>query len=310
MNRIAERVAAVMNDDELQTLILSQYEQDAQTLTSGAEANLLKFKHLCGWATAEDEARWKAICDTFQRNQKFRGIEAGDRFGQVIVEMGEFSNGLSSIRQAVSEAAATLKEQENASAPVSGQLEQLTATAGNLAAGLESIRTTLESGIAEVGKGNPDPAEEDRQILATFAPESMELLTKFVAELQMATSSRQQASLPSEVYGATHPVAAKDERGSEIPAAATAHPAPDATVSSPPGPGPYQVEVINRIPRVFLSIIREQFLLMQQWMEPLTKVTSENRESFAEIRQQLHEAMDTYRVLIQKLDAGESLDSE
>jgi len=33
MNRIAEKVSSVMNDQELQTLIESTYEQDAQTLT-------------------------------------------------------------------------------------------------------------------------------------------------------------------------------------------------------------------------------------------------------------------------------------
>ena len=38
MNRIAERVVPVMNDGELTTLIESSYEQDAQTLTTGAEA--------------------------------------------------------------------------------------------------------------------------------------------------------------------------------------------------------------------------------------------------------------------------------
>ena len=46
MNRIAGRTLPVMNDDELWTLILSSYEQDAQTLTSGAESNMLKFKEL------------------------------------------------------------------------------------------------------------------------------------------------------------------------------------------------------------------------------------------------------------------------
>ncbi len=48
MNRIAEKVVAIMNDEELQTLILSNYENDAQTLTSSTESNLLKFKELMG----------------------------------------------------------------------------------------------------------------------------------------------------------------------------------------------------------------------------------------------------------------------
>jgi hypothetical protein len=35
MNRIAEKVVPIMNDEELETLILSNYENDAQTLTPG-----------------------------------------------------------------------------------------------------------------------------------------------------------------------------------------------------------------------------------------------------------------------------------
>ena len=55
MNRIAERVASVMNEAELQTLIVSSYEQDAQTLTTDNEANVLKFKELMGILSAGRE---------------------------------------------------------------------------------------------------------------------------------------------------------------------------------------------------------------------------------------------------------------
>ena len=44
MNKIVEKVVPIMNDQELETLIFSHYESESQTLTSGAEANLLKFK--------------------------------------------------------------------------------------------------------------------------------------------------------------------------------------------------------------------------------------------------------------------------
>ena len=45
-NKLAEKIFSVMNDKELETLLLSHYENESQTLTSGAEANLLKFKEL------------------------------------------------------------------------------------------------------------------------------------------------------------------------------------------------------------------------------------------------------------------------
>ena len=43
-NKIAEKVIPIMNDKELDTMILSAYENESQTLTSSSEANLLKFK--------------------------------------------------------------------------------------------------------------------------------------------------------------------------------------------------------------------------------------------------------------------------
>jgi hypothetical protein len=65
MNRIAEKVVPIMNDQELQTLILSNYENDAQTLTSNTESNLLKFKELMGILTGEESRRWASIKHTF-----------------------------------------------------------------------------------------------------------------------------------------------------------------------------------------------------------------------------------------------------
>ena len=78
MNRIAEKVVAVMNDQELQTLIVSSYQNDAQTLTSGTEANMLKFKELVGLQRrTEEKERWDDIKRTYRQNVKMRGIGSG-----------------------------------------------------------------------------------------------------------------------------------------------------------------------------------------------------------------------------------------
>lgn len=52
MNRIAERVVPVMNAAELQSLIVSNYEQDVLTLSRDGESNLLKFREILGILTA------------------------------------------------------------------------------------------------------------------------------------------------------------------------------------------------------------------------------------------------------------------
>ncbi len=102
MNRIAEKVSSVMNDDELQTLILSSYEQDAQTLTTGAEANLLKFKELIGIINDQEQGRWEEIKKTFRRNNHLAGIDGDDRTAQVLVQLASFNEGLDEIHQAIS----------------------------------------------------------------------------------------------------------------------------------------------------------------------------------------------------------------
>jgi len=54
MNKMAEKIVPIMNDKELNTLILSHYENESQTLTSAAEANLLKYKELTTSITEEE----------------------------------------------------------------------------------------------------------------------------------------------------------------------------------------------------------------------------------------------------------------
>ena len=68
---------------------------------------------------------------------------------------------------------------------------------------------------------------------------------------------------------------------------------------------PIKVQVVNKVPRLFLGIIREQFRLMQQWMTPLMDVTQENREGLLDIQEQLDEAMKNYDEMIDKLEETE-----
>ena len=94
MNRLAEQVVPVMNAAELDGLIRSHYEREAQTLTTGAEANLLKFKQLNGYAAPADEARWAEICRIYREEKTLQA----DRLAQLVQQMGAFSEGLLAIR--------------------------------------------------------------------------------------------------------------------------------------------------------------------------------------------------------------------
>ncbi|WP_192820232.1 DNA repair ATPase [Rufibacter sp. LB8] len=103
MNKLAEKVMPIMNEAELHTLILSHYQSESQTLTTGAEANMLKFKQLIGVATAEEIQRWEDIKTAFIRNNKLKGFGDGNQVGQVLAQMENISDGLVGIKQVLGE---------------------------------------------------------------------------------------------------------------------------------------------------------------------------------------------------------------
>lgn len=96
MNKIVEKLSPVMNDQELETLILSHYENESQTLTQGAEFNFLKFKDLYGNLSETEAKRMKDIITTFQKGQRMRGL-GGDKMAMVLDQMEKISLGLSQI---------------------------------------------------------------------------------------------------------------------------------------------------------------------------------------------------------------------
>ncbi|MGQ3000215.1 MAG: ATP-binding protein, partial [Variovorax sp.] len=73
MTKLAGKVTALMRDDELDALLRDHYRGEAQTLTTGAEENLLRLAQLLGSPTAEEAARWSAICEEFVRRRKLGG---------------------------------------------------------------------------------------------------------------------------------------------------------------------------------------------------------------------------------------------
>ncbi len=101
MNRMVSRLVPLMNAEEVQTLILSHYEQESQTLTSDAEANLLKVKSLMGILTETEAQRWNAITTIFVKNNKLGGFGGNDTSGQILLQMNQFSDHLEAIAKAL-----------------------------------------------------------------------------------------------------------------------------------------------------------------------------------------------------------------
>ena len=101
MNRLAEKVVPLMNEAEVQALIATHYENEAQILTAGAEANLLRFKELMGWLEDAEEARWAEIKEKFRKQQALFGLGDDDQMARVLAHLSQLADGLSSIRDAL-----------------------------------------------------------------------------------------------------------------------------------------------------------------------------------------------------------------
>ncbi|WP_304452315.1 DNA repair ATPase [Nocardiopsis sp. YSL2] len=103
MNRLAEKIVPVMNDAEVEAVIDDHYLGEAQTLTSGAEANLLKLAELRGVMTPEQKDRWAQVKDGFLRGRALGGSE-DDPMTRAIGAMGLLADRVGSIGTAIDRA--------------------------------------------------------------------------------------------------------------------------------------------------------------------------------------------------------------
>ncbi|MEJ1242292.1 DNA repair ATPase [Chryseolinea sp. T2] len=101
MNKMAGKVVPLMNPEEVNTLILSHYEGESQTLTSDAEANLLRLKEIAGFLNASEVERWKQIKEIFVKNNKFGMLSEGDASGQMLIQLSSFNEHLEAIAKAL-----------------------------------------------------------------------------------------------------------------------------------------------------------------------------------------------------------------
>ncbi|GAA1447806.1 DNA repair ATPase [Nocardiopsis tropica] len=75
MNRLAEKIVPVMNDAEVEAVIDDHYLGEAQTLTSDAEANLLKLAELRGVMTPGQRSRWAEVKEGYRRGRALGGAD-------------------------------------------------------------------------------------------------------------------------------------------------------------------------------------------------------------------------------------------
>ncbi|MGH1472565.1 MAG: DNA repair ATPase [Cellvibrionaceae bacterium] len=100
MNKMAEKVNAVMNDAEIQQMINDHYLGEAQLLTTGTEDNLLKLSELRGIMTEQQSLRWDQIKKDFIRNKAMGGDDQ-DTGNKVVAQLVDLVDGLKLLNASV-----------------------------------------------------------------------------------------------------------------------------------------------------------------------------------------------------------------
>jgi hypothetical protein len=100
MNKLAERIVPVMNDEELEAVIDDHYLGEAQTLTTGAEANLLKLAELRGRMTSAQAARWAEVKAAYLREQALGGAQ-DDPMSRAVGAVGLLADRVGGVEAAV-----------------------------------------------------------------------------------------------------------------------------------------------------------------------------------------------------------------
>lgn len=103
MSRIAAKVLPLMTRDEIRATILDHYQNESQTLTQGAEANLLKFKEFEKIANDVEAARWADIKKEFMKRRLLGGAGEEDPVGRVVAQLSGFQDGLDAIKAIIAE---------------------------------------------------------------------------------------------------------------------------------------------------------------------------------------------------------------
>ncbi|MEM6703735.1 MAG: DNA repair ATPase [Acidobacteriota bacterium] len=194
MNKLAEKIVPVMNDDELEALLDDHYLGEAQTLTTGAEQNLLKLRELRGVLDDEESARWQQIKQGFLRARAMGGAE-DDPVTRVTGTLGLLSDQLATISSSIETASATRTEQPEGPSPE--RLSRLVAARVD-AAFAERMERRAVADARETRAENETSVEAAPRIELDLGP--------YVEKLQETLDALAQATVTATELSAAAPV--------------------------------------------------------------------------------------------------------
>ena len=167
MAKLAEKVVAAMTDDEVEALLDDHYAAESQTLTQGAEHNLLKLAELRGRLTPPQAKRWEEIKRGYERVQLAGGRE-DDPVARVTGTLSSLGDRLRSIQEAVAAAASSAARPAAAAPAPVVQVAAPAVELGPLLPKLDELRVAIEA----VAKASPAKAPKAAPAAAP-APEAL-----------------------------------------------------------------------------------------------------------------------------------------
>jgi hypothetical protein len=138
MNKVAEKVVSAHTPDEVERLIDDHYASESQTLTTGAEQNLLKLAELRGRLDDARRARWEAIKKEYARQKKVGGKD-DDPVSRVTGTLSTLGEELEKMRGEITRGV------DRSQADQAATVQQLAPQLAKLEAALRAVaRPTLE----------------------------------------------------------------------------------------------------------------------------------------------------------------------
>jgi hypothetical protein len=208
MNKLTEKVVAAHTDAEIESLIDDHYAGESQTLTTGAEQNLLKLADMRGRLTPDGAIRWEEIKKGFVR-VKMMGGKDDDPVARVTGALGTLGSQLDGIGKTLTQAVA----QSNAPAQtVAKELNKLHAALTTLASRELMVKVERDPAIAELLAQQLSTVETS---LAPLVRALVESLSEAGSQSK-AEGEAQAAALASAVSEATNQVRAISQASAQV----------------------------------------------------------------------------------------------
>ncbi|WP_437605543.1 DNA repair ATPase [Sorangium sp. So ce834] len=208
MNKLAEKVVSAHTPEEIERLVDDHYVSESQTLTTGAEQNLLKLGELRGRHSPEQRARWEEIKKGYQRIKRMGGKE-DDPVVRVTGTLSMLGEQLEGIRGAIGKAAAVAQAGDGRAREVkqwlAPELERLSAALKGVAQPKVEVKVETDRSVSEFVGHHLSLVE---RIVAPLAKATTQSAFGIRAiEAQIAELGQALRSLDEKVRGAARPEA-------------------------------------------------------------------------------------------------------